>query len=510
MSSATPTLSPLAAAVRDHAAAAFGALYLVSHEHDEAAREVGAMCKAEGWRLAEWDCDRGLVADGAEDASVLTPVAALHALAALRDRAGQANVVLLLRNFHLWLRNPQVIQAVANAAAAGKQARTTLVVLAPSVAIPPELARLFAVIEHELPDRAQLGELARGVATEPGELPEGAEFEALLESSAGLTRYEAENAYALALVRRGRLDPAEVWELKAQAVRKSGLMELHRGGERFADLGGLDALKDYCARSLRRTPGRPAAAKARGVMLLGTPGTGKSQFAKALGNESGRPTLVLDVGALMGSHLGETEGNLRAALALADAMAPAILFVDEVEKALAGSESSGETDGGVKAGILGTLLTWLSDHASDVYVVTTANSIDKLPPAFLRSERFDATFFVDFPGAAAREAIWGLYLARFGLDRDQPRPADEGWTGADIRACCRQAAVLGVPVADAARYVVPVARTAGRSVQALREAATDCYLDAERPGLYSHRGPAPAASDEPSRGRAIRRPAATA
>src|SRR5262249_10363342 len=159
------------------------------------------------------------------------------------------------------------------------------------------------------------------------------------------TRVEAENAFSLSLVRHGRLAPGPLWELKGQALKKSGLLTLHRGGETFADLGGLEALKAFCSRALR--PGRRGGVRARGVVLLGGPGTGKSALAKALGNETGRPTLVLDVGALLGSLVGQTEAQVRQALRIADAMAPCVLFCDELEKGLSGVASSGQTDSGV-------------------------------------------------------------------------------------------------------------------------------------------------------------------
>jgi len=268
-----------------------------------------------------------------------------------------------------------------------------VVVLSPVVQVPVELEKSFAVIEHALPDRAQLESIARAVATEPGELPEGDALKCVLDAAAGLTRVEAENALALSLVRHKRITPQTLWELKAQALKKNGLLTLHRGGERFADLGGLDALKRFCLRALR--PDVPANARPRGLLLLGVPGSGKSAFAKALGNETGRPTLTLDFGSLLGSLVGQSEANLRSALRTIDAMGPSVVFCDEIEKALAGAAGSGVGDSGVGQRMFGTLLSWLSDHESDAFVIATANDISKLPPEFARAERFDGVFFLD-------------------------------------------------------------------------------------------------------------------
>ncbi|MHB8860927.1 MAG: AAA family ATPase [Pirellulaceae bacterium] len=223
-------------------------------------------------------------------------------------------------------------------------------------------------------------------------------------------------------------------------------------------------------------------------MLLSPPGCGKSQFAKTLGNETGRPTLVLDVGALMGSLVGQTESNIRQALRIADAMAPCVLMVDEADKALSGVASSGQTDSGVSARLFGAFLTWLCDHESDVFVVTTANGIDKLPPEFARAERFDGVFFLDLPGATQKAQIWDIWLSAFELNPAQPKPRTEQWTGAEIRSCCRLAALLDVPLMEAAQNVVPVAVTASESVERLRDWASNRCLDADSPGIYQRPG----------------------
>ena len=226
------------------------------------------------------------------------PLAAIRAVNSLATPEGTA--ILVLQNFHRFLQSAEIVQALVQQITSGKQNRTFVVIFAPVVQIPTELEKLLIVIEHELPGREQLAEIARGVATEAGELPDDTEMAAVLDAAAGLTRYEAEGAFSLALVRHGRLRPQEIWELKSQVLKKSGLLSLHRGSERFADLGGLDALKSFCLRAMRRQGHPDPRRRPRGVLLLSPPGCGKSQFARTLGNEVGRPTITFDIGSLYG------------------------------------------------------------------------------------------------------------------------------------------------------------------------------------------------------------------
>jgi SpoVK/Ycf46/Vps4 family AAA+-type ATPase len=143
-------------------------------------------------------------------------------------------------------------------------------------------------------------------------------------------------------------------------------------------------------------------------------------------------------------------------------MAPCVCFLDEVEKAFSGVGNSGQTDSGVSARLFGTFLSWLNDHESDVFVVATANDITKLPPELSRAERFDGVFFLDLPSAEQRQAIWKIYIERYQLDASQKLPADDDWSGAEIKACCRLAALLDLPLIAAAQNIVPVARTSAR------------------------------------------------
>jgi hypothetical protein len=473
--------------------ACFAGIWIKSSEHEDALLEIARLCHGENWRFATWDIDQGLrvsgqSANGVSEPNAADPLAAVRALGAMATDDSPSLLVLV--NFHRFLNAAEIVQAVARQISHGKNHRSFIVILSPVVQIPTELEKLFVCIEHDLPDRHQIEDIARGVATEDGELPDGLDLERVLDAACGLTRYEAEGAFSLSLVRHGRIEPSAIWELKSQALTKSGLLSLYRGSESFSGLGGLESLKAFCVRALRPRTGSEKKHKPRGVLLLGVPGTGKSAFCKALGNETGRPTLTLDVGALMGSLVGQTEERTRRALRIVDAMQPAVLFVDEVDKALSGVSGSGQTDSGVSARMFGSLLSWLNDHQSDVFVVCTSNDVTKLPPEFSRAERFDALFFLDLPGKEQKQPIWRMYFDLFDIEADQRLPKDTNWTGAEIRACCRLAALLDVPLVQAAQNIVPVAVTAAESVQRLREWARNRCLSADHPGLFrgeSHR-----------------------
>lgn len=466
--------------------ACFTGIWIETHESHEAVAEIRQLCQEQDWQLATWDIDRGLVVGSGDILQEANdPLAAIKAVYAMATNDGAA--VLVMSNLHKFISSTEVLQALQHQLLSGKQNRTIVIGLSPTAQIPNELKKLFVVIEHALPNREQLEEILRSIATEDGELPDGAKLETVLDAAAGLTRLEAENAFSLSLVRQGRIEPDAIWELKAGMLKKSGLMQLYHGEEDFNSLGGLENLKAFTKRCLLQPNRDNPLKRPRGVLLLGVPGTGKSAFAKSLGKETGRPTLVLDIGALMGSLVGQTEANIRRALQIADAMAPCILFVDELEKALSGAAGSGQSDSGVSSRLFGTLLSWMNDHTSNVYLVATCNDISKMPPELTRAERFDGIVFLDLPSREQKDAIWQQYISLFELNRDQSLPNDKGWTGAEVRACCRLSALLAVPLKQAATNVVPVSATAGESVGRLRTWANGRCLDAEKGGIYQYR-----------------------
>ncbi|MCC9608559.1 AAA family ATPase [Blastopirellula sp. JC732] len=473
----------------EYVRACFTGAWIESHEHQEAIAEIAQLCRDEGWVMTHWDIECGFQAEGqgSQESAAGDPLTAVRAAGAMASP--DQTSLLVLQNFHRFVGSAEVIQALSRQIVAGKQTRTILIVLAPITQIPPELEKMFVVLEHALPDRQQILEIARGIATEPGELPEDPALQQILDAAAGLTRVEAENAFSLSLVRQQQVTADTIWGLKSQSLLKGGLVSLHRGTQDFDGLGGMAALKAFTRRVLRQPSRDNPRKRARGVLLLSPPGCGKSAFCKALGKEVGRPVLILDVGSLMGSLVGLSEERTRQALRIIDAMAPAVVMIDEVEKAFAGVNGIG--DSGVASRMFGMFLSWLNDHESDVFVVCTANDVSKLPPEFARSERFDGVFFLDLPSREEKDRIWAIYRDLYEIDSDQSRPDDAHWTGAEVKSCCRLAALLDLPLAQAAENVVPVAVTAAESIEGLRAWASGRCLSASQPGIFQHKSEAP-------------------
>ena len=464
--------------------ACFTGIWIKSYEPDDAIAELTQLCRSENWSLMTWDIAQGLKSNGDQPTAsdAIDPIGAVKALSALTN--DDTPTILVLRSYHRFIGSGEIVAEVAKAVTQGKVHRKFVVILSPVVQLPPELERLFVVVDHEPPTRDELRELLAGIATDGDEMPSGNMLESVLDAAVGLTRYEAENAFSLSLIRHGAVQPEAIWELKTQALKKSGLLSLCRSESDFSSLGGLTALKAFTKRALLRAGNAETLAKPRGVLLLSPPGCGKSEFCKSLGKEVGRPVLTLDVGSLMGSLVGQSEERTREALRIIDSMAPCVVMIDEIEKAFAGA-SGGSGDSGVTSRMFGSLLTWLNDHTSDVFVVCTANDVSRLPPEFSRAERFDGVFFVDLPSRDQKDAIWSMYRTRFGITGDENLPADDQWTGAEIRSCCRLSALLDVPLSQASQNVVPVAVTSAESVQRLREWAAGRCLDAEAGGIYS-------------------------
>jgi SpoVK/Ycf46/Vps4 family AAA+-type ATPase len=317
---------------------------------------------------------------------------------------------------------------------------------------------------------------------------DGPSREKLLRAALGLTLGEAENVFAKILVTDQRLGIDHIQEVlaeKQQIVRKSGLLEYYPATETMEHVGGLSVLKDWLQKRTAafteeaRQFGLPAP---KGVLLLGVQGCGKSLCAKAVSSLWQLPLLRFDIGRMFGSFVGSSEENIRRAITVAESVAPAVLWVDEIDKAFAGSHSSGMTDAGTSARVFGTFLTWLSEKNTPVFVVTTANDISHLPPELMRKGRLDEIFFVDLPTGKEREQIFGIHLARRGRNPEQFHltalaEGAERFSGAEIEqaiisalydAFAEGAELTTRHILESLRQTVPLATTMDEHIEQLR------------------------------------------
>jgi SpoVK/Ycf46/Vps4 family AAA+-type ATPase len=259
----------------------------------------------------------------------------------------------------------------------------------------------------------------------------------------GLTLMEAEKVLTKAIIEDGHLRPEDIGKVldaKRQVVEREGLLEYYPAEEAMANIADLATLKGWLSkrRTIITEPDRAhefGLEFPKGILLVGIPGSGKSLCAKAVAHEWGLPLLKLDPAGLYNKYVGETEKNFRRAMSTAERMSPVILWIDEIEKAFA--EGGGTEDGGVSTRVLGTFLSWMQERRGDVFIVATANAVEKLPPELLRKGRFDETFFVDLPDAATRAEIFRIHLDRRNHDAGQfdllaLADATDGFSGAEI------------------------------------------------------------------------------
>lgn len=489
--SALPFVRELDVLVR----ARYPLVYLVSWEEQRVDSILLELAKSHGRTLFEWSITRGLrqVSGGravAPTQDTTEPSKVLQAIGELREPA-----LVVLKDFHPYLDSPAIVRGMRDLAHFLKSTFTTVVMLSPSLSIPVELEKEVSVIDVPLPTFGELVQLLRdivGVVRKNNKASielSRADAEALVKAAMGLTLSEAENAFAKAIASDGKLDAADVGMVqdeKRQIIRKSGLLEFYPAAERLENIGGLDGLKHWLSRRTAafgeeaRQFGLP---EPRGVLLLGVQGCGKSLTAKAIAAHWRLPLLRLDVGRIFSGLVGSSEENLRRAIRVAESVAPAVLWIDELEKGLAGAGGQGSNDTGVTQRIFGALLTWLQEKSAPVFVVATANRIDLLPPELLRKGRFDEIFFVDLPTHAEREEIFRIHLSRRRRDPSQfdvsaLAESSPGFSGSEIE----QAIVSGLydafaekseleqrHVLAALRETYPLSTTMGHEIERLRE-----------------------------------------
>jgi len=352
----------------------------------------------------------------------------------------------LLLDFHPYFTDPLIVRALREVAQAYDELGHTVVLISHGLEIPPELRKQCAHFELSLPDTAKLKEIVMDEARLWSSRNQGARvktdsktLDLLIRNLSGLTMSDAKRLARNAIYDDGAItqeDLPEVMAAKYKLFNKEGLLTFEYETARFTEVGGLKNLKRWLEqrRSVFQDDAPPGNLdKPKGIMLLGVQGCGKSLAARAVAGMWNIPLLRLDFAVLYNKYIGETEKNLRASLKTAAVMAPCVLWIDEIEKGLAADES----DSGTSRRILGTLLTWMSENKSGVFVVATANDITSLPPELVRKGRMDEIFFVDLPDMATRLTIFGVHLNKRGLtptefDLTALANAAEGFSGSEI------------------------------------------------------------------------------
>ena len=403
-------------------------IYVVSWEEGRVLHDIERISQTLGKRLYCWTINDGIrQMRSSLDTQLDSKKGTKDPLVALREIMQQKDPsIYVLQDFHPFIKESTITRGLRDLCEQLRSTYTSVILVSPVLEIPPELDKDISVIDYPLPNRDQIRTLLQGIAADlqgnPNlrvDLSNGNE-EAMIAAAIGLTLNEAENVFAKTLVTSGRLSSQEVPQIfseKRQIVRKSGLLEYVHVDENLDQIGGLDRLKEWLVKrrmafgSEARRFGLPAP---KGALILGVQGCGKSLCCKAIPSLWKVPLLRLDMGRLFSSFVGTSEQNVRRAIALAESVQPVILWVDEIDKGFAGVQSSSFSDSGTTARVFGTILTWLQEKTSSVFVIATANNVEVLPPELLRKGRFDETFFVDLPNAVERESIFRIHLDKRG------------------------------------------------------------------------------------------------
>ncbi|MEL6438354.1 MAG: AAA family ATPase [Cyanobacteria bacterium J06621_8] len=468
-------------------------IYLVTPEEERAEQAISKIAESntEYKHVYVWTVTRGMIEYGQSRQggphNTVSPEAAIEWTIRQKDSG-----IYIFKDLHPFIDGPVITRWLRDAIASFKGAENKLIILmSPLQTVPIELEKDVIVLDYPLPSLAELDQVlsARLAKGRNGRLDTETK-EKLLKAALGLTKDEAEKVYRKAQVKAGQLTEKEVEIVlseKKQLIRRNGILEYIEEDETIDSVGGLEELKRWLEQRSNafteraREYGLP---QPKGMLILGIPGCGKSLIAKTTSRLWGLPLLRLDMGRVYdGSTVGRSEANLRNALKTAESISPVILFIDELDKAFAGGGGSGDSDGGTSGRIFGSFLTWMQEKKSPVFVMATANRVERLPGEFLRKGRFDEIFFVDLPNSIERRDIFRIHLekrrseiSRF--DLEQLTKVSEGFSGAEIEqaiiaamydAFAQDREFTQLDIIAAIKATLPLSRTMTEQVSALRE-----------------------------------------
>lgn len=476
-------------------------IYLETWEESRATEILRLVAHDLGLNLYVWTLTQGLSrAGGAPIYNTREPIQALTEILGV-----EGDAIYLLKDFHKHLEDQVVARKLRDLAFVFRRARRSIVISAPVVTIPVELERDTARFHLGLPDDLELTQLVQTTVSELAanhhirrDLPED-QRPNLARALRGLTLEEARRVLTQAVLASLSLDAGTLDRLhegKSQLIKNQGVLEFLRVEGGLDSIGGLARLKAWLAR--RRDALTPAAVRyglepPKGILILGVQGCGKSLCAKAVAREWGMQLLKFDCSALFDKYVGESERNLRKSLQVAEAVAPSVLWIDEIEKMFPLAALRAEADAGLSARIFGSFLTWLQEKKAPVFVVATSNDVSSLPPELLRKGRFDEIFFVDLPDLEARKTIFAIHLRGHqqspeGLDIDALAQAAQGFSGAEIQqavtsalyaAFAKKTGLTTEMILKEIRSTFPLSVTMREKVEALRAWARDRTVPAD-------------------------------
>jgi SpoVK/Ycf46/Vps4 family AAA+-type ATPase len=464
--------------------ARFPLIIVPTVEEGRALDNIRNGAQAVGWGVVSWELAGGFKTD----AGSASPQPASDPVSALEQVSRETTkTVFVLKDFHEFWSDAMVKRRLKNTAQSLRKKLATIIVLTPSRQIPPELTDEIVQLELLPPDEKELGEVLNHLCTSTGVKVDLTSLgrRKLTQAAIGLTRAQAERVFSRAIVTDGKIDDNDITlvnDEKKEIIRESEALEFYAAQETPDDIGGLDQLKQWL--DLRQQAwsqeavdfGLPAP---KGIALIGIPGTGKSLTAKMIGGLWRLPLMRLDVGALFGSLVGESEERVRRVLKLTETIAPCVLWIDELEKSFAG----GGLDGGTSQRVFGSILTWMQDKTAPVFVVATANDVSLLPPELLRRGRFDEIFFLDLPTEAERQAIFEVHLrkrdrAPHMYDLEALARSSAGYVGAELEQAVIDAMYVAFndgprdvsdeDIRNAVSRMVPLSRSQRERVETLR------------------------------------------
>jgi ATP-dependent 26S proteasome regulatory subunit len=467
-------------------------IYLVTSEEERAEEAISkiAQLNTQHRRVFVWTVTHGMIELGqprqTSQHNTVSPEAAIEWV--VRQREGG---IYIFKDLHPFITSAPVTRWLRDAIASFKGTEKIIILMSPLQEVPIELEKDVVVLDFPLPDMGELDTvLSQHLGKNQNRRTTTEIREKLLKAALGLTKDEAEKVYRKAHVKANKLTEDEVEIVlseKKQLIRRNGILEYIEEDETINAVGGLEELKKWLKQRSNafteraRGYGLP---QPKGMLILGVPGCGKSLIAKTTSRLWSLPLLRLDMGRVYdGSMVGRSEANLRNALKTAESISPAILFIDELDKAFAGGTGSADSDGGTSSRIFGSFLTWMQEKTSPVFVMATANRIERLPGEFLRKGRFDEIFFVDLPNSEERQDIFNIHLTKrrsdiSRFDLEQLAKVSDGFSGAEIEqaliaamyeAFAQDREFTQLDIIAAIKATLPLSRTMTEQVTALRD-----------------------------------------